>query len=246
MTNKLILTIFSGLIIALGSVQPARAQQKLSAENAKRLEEFVNSGFQIRYEVAGKTSTAYTWGNKSGYLRTEKSKLDNGIIKVSAVTDDKALEIVTHFIFDEKKQRVIIDRKVRNISSETVNVQMLSAYVDLKLVSGSQNADAKLDLEQNAWKRIRAGHLIYKALKHRPDSTIFDYFKECGGCDPPPILCLTINCLPEEKYNPARWYLSPGDQGMILWDSFIMPPLLTAPAEGAFPGNEHHSVIVFG
>src|SRR5688572_27180693 len=116
MKNKFILTIF-GLAIGIGSSHHARAQSydktlasneyvaspKLSTANVKRrFDKIVDNGFQVTYEIKGKTITASAAGKTLTYVRSKKVKLNERSLMVKAVTKDRALEITTYFIFDEK------------------------------------------------------------------------------------------------------------------------------------------------
>jgi len=256
MTNKFILTIF-WLALGIGSSHYTQAQSydktlasneyaaspKLSTANVKqRLDKIVDNGFQVTYEIKGKTITASAAGKTLTYVWSKKVKLNERSFKVKAVTKDRALEITTYFIFDEKEQKLIIDRRIRNISAETVNVHMISAYVDPKLVFGGQ--DSKLDLEATL-KRIRAGQLIYNALdRKRPDPRITGYWNACH-CDPPPVPCGSIVCPEDKKYIKARWYLLSSDRMALYWNPIPIPRSQKASAVGELPVNEIQFVIVF-
>ena len=221
MNTKLAVLIFNiiiGLVIGNGSFHPHQAQsyKKYNRVNGKKpFNKIVGEGFQIGYKIGDKTITAFAKGKKVSHLRSGKVKLDERTVVVIAVTDDRALEITTYFTLDEQRQKLIVDRRIRNISSGTVDIQMMGQYVDAKLF-GVKGHHAKL---QAALKRIRGGQLVSTApiLKSIPEYLRANWREACQ-CVPPPPPCPTIWCPPGEDYIQARLVSLPGDKMMLLWE----------------------------
>lgn len=215
-----IFTIFLGLVIG-GSLHPARAQsfdKRLTAVNGKqRFNKIVDNGFQIRYKVGEKTITAFVKGKKVSNLRVGKVKLDKQSAVVIAVTNDWKLEITTYFTLDERNQKLLIDRRIRNLSADTVEVQMMGQYVDLKLFK-IQGHHAKSDLEKAALERIRGGQLVHATTVLKlPEHLRAGWWRECQ-CDPPPPPCMVIICKPGEMYIQGRLDSLSRDRMVFWWE----------------------------
>ena len=221
-----ILTMFFGFVISNVALSPVCAQsfdktpvaREPSAVRAKqRFDKIVDSGFQVKYEIRGKTMTASGEGNKLTHLRTEKVKLDEQSVVVKAVTKDRALEITTYFSFDEKRQKLLIDRRIRNASKEPVKVQMIGEYFHPGMILGIQG-NRKSDLAQAFLKRIRAGKIVHGApvLEKFTEWLRAGFFEECQ-CDPPPPPCSTIICPPGPNYIKAEMVASRGNRIELRW-----------------------------
>ena len=236
----LIFTIFLGLVMGNGALHPARAQSddktlaankpgaslKRSAAHAKRrFDKIVDNGFHVKYQIGGKTITASVVGNKLRYLQSEKIKLDDGSVVVKAVTKDGAIEITTHYILDEKEQKLTIDRKIRNMSAKAVKVRMTGQYLDPKLVFGVQGYRGKDFVRRAAMKRLRAGQLVKDGpVWTKLPEHLTSRWREACHCIPPPPPCPGI-CEPGENYIRARLFLLTRDRMMLLWNrsTFLAP-----------------------
>ena len=198
-----------GIVIAAGSPHGARAQSngktradgeqdvllKLLTANLKDpFGKTIDNGFEIAYEISGKTVTASSAGGKLSGFRIDGTEVGEQSAMVKAVTVDKAVEITTYFFFNKDKQKLTIDRRLRNISGKTVNVKMMREYVDPKLVLGEE---------------IKSGQRVSSNPKE--DSTVVQVAgqnpnlspKDCECPEPPPP-CKTIICPPGPMYAPAR------------------------------------------
>lgn len=241
-----IFTIFFGLVIGNGSLHSARAQsfdKTPTAVNGKqRLNKIVDNGFQIRYKVGEKTITAFVKGKKVSNLRIGKVKLDKQSAVVIAVTNDWKLEITTYFTLDEQKQKLLIDRRIRNLSADTVDVQMMGQYVDLKLFK-IQGHHAKSDLEKAALERIRGGQLVYATTVLKlPEHLRAGWWRECH-CDPPPPPCMVIICKPGEMYIQGRLDSLSRDRMVFWWEEPTTLTPLTSRADVSSVTSEMHFIM---
>lgn len=261
-SNRVVLvltTVFIGIgiVIANGRWQPVQAQsfdktlasrdyatllKLLPADGKRRFEKIVENGFELSYEMGGKSTSASTTGNKLKRLRREKIELDGRSVVIKEVTKDKALEITTYFFFDEEKQKLTIDRRIRNTSSRTINLKMMREHVDPKLVLGGQSISQRSKLAQTVLDRIRAGYRISEV----PDPN--NRFGQGGlnakhsipkrldcECPDPPRPCTTIACPPDGNYALAR-LINPGRKKIIL--EWRIGASLGQDGTSALPANE--------
>jgi len=239
MKNKLtlILTILFGVALTNGAWHPAQAQSydktlahsstagspKLSADGSKRLlDQITANGFKVRYKIRGKTTTASAVGNKLSYLRSTKVKQNAGAVVVRAVTNDRALEITTYFTLDEQRRKLMIDRRIRNTSAQTVKLQMVGEYVDPKAIFAGQSPYAKSDLAQAALTRIRSGQLVNGlpgrgVLPSFPRQLKGGFGWDCE-CPTPPPPCGSIICPDFKEYVSARWSSLPDNRLLLQWE----------------------------
>ena len=154
-TKFIALIVGVGLIIGVGRVSRARPSlpaPSLSVSKYGTLLEIVDpngksrfgklngDGFQLSYEFQGKTLSASAIGDAEAVgLVAGDVKTDGPSTTVISETGDHVLEITTYFSVNKKNNKLIIQRKVRNISKEPVVVKAMSEYVDPALVTGAQS-----------------------------------------------------------------------------------------------------------
>ena len=227
MNRKRVLIIFNflvGIVIVAGFhlVVPAQSDGKASADreqdvllklltaNVKRaFGKTIDNGFEVTYEIAGKSVTASSVGGKLSNLRIAGIELNEQSAMVRAVTEDKALEITTYFFLNTEKQKLTIDRRVRN-TGETVNLKLMREHVDPQLVLDVQSSVKQVDLEKTALEAIKAGQRL--AVSPKEDKAVVQGTsqkfvrrspKDCECPDPPPP-CKTILCGGALEYAHAR------------------------------------------
>lgn len=117
------------------------------ANGKSRFGKLTNNGFQISYEYKGKTtSVSAAATDKVNGLLPGKVTTDGQSATVTVTTSDHALEITTYFVLDEKTQKLIIQRKFRNISGSPLTLKTVREVIDPALVeTGNIPADKLAD-----------------------------------------------------------------------------------------------------
>ena len=130
--NKRIMMLFvvliAGVMIGGGSLSRAQPKQKLSVSKHGTLLEIFDGngksqfgklrgeGFQLSYEFQGKTTSVSALGDEVVGLGVRDVKTDRQSTTVTTTTSDHALEITTYFFVNEKTDKLIIQRKFKNIA----------------------------------------------------------------------------------------------------------------------------------
>ena len=149
--NKLITTLFITAVI-FGSVSFTRAQpsQTLSlskygtlseifdAKGQSRFGKINGDGYQITYQIKGKTITATAVGDEATGLVAGDIKKAGDTATVVTTTSDKALEITTFFRLNDRTKKMTIQRNFKNISKEQVVVLGLQEFLSPALVITGQ------------------------------------------------------------------------------------------------------------
>ena len=253
--------LFVGIPIVSGSRHSVHAQPygkshasrehdallKLLTTNGKRpFDKLVNNGFKVSYKIRGKAVTASVIGNKLSYLRTKKIERDGLSAMVTEVTKDGALEITTYFFLDEAKQKLTIDRRIRNTSPETVSLKTMREYVDPKLVFRTQSTRKRGNLGQTVVERIRAGQFISAVPAKGTVQGVVD--RSSGGagrvdsgdchCPDPPPPCMTIICPPDPSYVSAKLITSAAKRITLHWKGATILASLKQDRMGTLSVNE--------
>jgi hypothetical protein len=212
---KLIAIFLGGLTLAGGSVsrgQTARRVERLSvskygtlleisdANGKSRFGKLAGEGFQISYEVNGKTTSVSAVGDwEQVNLTVGDVKTGREATTVTTKSSDQALEITTYYFVNKKMNRLIIQRKFKNISNEPVVVKAMSEYIDPALVSGVQR-----DLKE-------MGDKLLAVLKSKLKAAVGGDC-EPGECpeDPPPC---PLPCGMRIKFDVDRMSIRPNPTG---------------------------------
>jgi hypothetical protein len=236
-TKFIALIVGVGLIIGVGSVSRARPSlpapslsvskygtllEIVDANGKSRFGKLNGEGFQLSYEFQGKTLSASAIGDAEAVgLVAGDVKTDGPSTTVISETSDHVLEITTYFSVNKKNNKLIIQRKVRNISKEPVVVKAMSEYVDPAFVIGVQN-----DFRETGEKAIAV-------LRGKLDVAMI--IGDClpGECpeDPPPC---PLPCGARIKFDLARMTIRT-DPKSNRPDSLILPAAsaTTLPLDGA-------------
>ena len=91
-------------------------------------------GFQISYQINGKTISAAAVGEEATRLVAGNIKTDGQSTTAVTTTSDNALEITTYFRLNENTKRLTIQRNFKIISKEQVVVLSLQQYLSPALV----------------------------------------------------------------------------------------------------------------
>lgn len=148
--TKLIVSVVAGLMIGGESVSRGHSPlpdkslnvskygtllEIYNANGKSRFGKLAGEGFQLSYEIQGKTNTVSAVGDAEAVgLIAIGVKTDGRSATVINRTSDQALEITTYFHVNEKTNRFIIQRRFRNISKEPVAVKTMLEYIDPALV----------------------------------------------------------------------------------------------------------------
>jgi hypothetical protein len=212
------------------------------ANGKSRFGKIVGDGFDVRYEIRGKTMAASAIGTKIAGLQRGQVKLDGQSATAIVKTSDSALEITSYFVLDESATRLIIGRRFRNVSSNPIFLQMVRDYVAPTLVvAGQPRSNHSVDFVQLALGRIRAG---------RTGGLPADCYP-IGECvPPPPPPCLQITCPLQDKFAPA--HLLTGLKGRpneiaLRWQDRValepMPPMSGRCGATPLPPNESFILV---
>src|SRR5262249_23981765 len=128
-------------------------------------------GFAVSYEVRGKTMAVSAIGTKSKGLQVGKLEMNGLSATATVMTKENRLEVTSNFLLDKNRQELIIERRIRNVSQDSLSLKTVRNYIASVLVSGGDSGG------------IRAG--------------IYGPGSDCGGsgeCTPPP--CPARGCLP--------------------------------------------------
>ena len=232
---KLIAIFLGGLTLASGSVsrgQTARRVERLSvskygtlleisdANGKSRFGKLSGEGFQISYEVKGKTTSVSAVGDgEQVNLTAGNVKTGREATTVTTKSSDQALEITTYYFVNKKMNRLIIQRKFKNISKEPVVVKAMSEYIDPALVTGVQR-----DLQETGDKLLA---VLTSKLKAAVGGDC-----EPGECpeDPPPC---PLPCGMRIKFDVDRMSIRPNPTGDGR-TSLVLPAdsALTLPVNG--------------
>lgn len=150
--TQLFALLVAGLMISVGSLSPGQTPRRgkslnvskygtlleiLDANGKSRFGKLGGEGFQLSYDYKGKTTSVTAVGD------AEVEGLAPGEVKpgrqsttVVTRTNDQALEITTYFFVNEKTNKLMIQRKFKNISKDPVVVKTMLEYVDPALVAG--------------------------------------------------------------------------------------------------------------
>jgi hypothetical protein len=217
------LIVIAGLIIGGGSLSRAQLKPKLGvskhgtlleifdANGKSRFGKLRGEGFQLSYEFQGKTASVSALGDEVVGLGVRDVKSDRQSTTVTTMTSDQALEITTYFYVNEKADKLIIQRKFKNVSKEPVAVKTMVEYVDPAFVIGtgrklSESGDKLLALMRND---MRGAMVLGDCIPECPD-------------EPPPC---PLPCPINVKFNVDR-------MTMKLNPASNRPDTLILPAEG--------------
>jgi len=234
--NKRIMMLFvvliAGVMIGGGSLSRGQSKPKLSVSKHGTLLEIFDGngksrfgklrgeGFQLSYEFQGKTASVSALGDKVEGLGARGVKTDRQSTTVTTTTSDQALEITTYFFVNEKTDKLIIQRKFKNISKEPVVVKTMLEYVDPAFVIGvgrklNERGDKLLALMRN---EMRGSMMLGDCIPECPD-------------EPPPC---PLPCPINVKVNPDQMTmkLNPTSDRP---DTLILPAdgVITIPPDGA-------------
>ena len=224
--NKRIAMLFviAGFMIGGGSLSRAQPKQKLGvskhgtlleifdANGKSRFGKLRGEGFQLSYEFQGKTTSVSALGDEVTGLDVRDVKSDRQSTTVTTMTSDHALEITTYFYVNEKTDKLIIQRKFKNVSKEPVAVKTMVEYVDPAFVIGvgrnfKESGDKLQALMRNEMRNVMM---------------LGDCIPECPDEPPPcPLPC------------PINVKLNVDQMTMRLNPASNRPDTLILPAEGA-------------
>lgn len=219
------LLFLSGLGMVCGSLSCGRVQPQgqsfviseygtllevFDANGKSRFGKLAADGFQISYQAHGNNASVSAIGAKGAQgLVGGQPHYDRQSATVTVTTVDKALEITSNFVLNEEAKTLTIVRRLRNISADTINLQIMSEYVDQKLVAEGQPLVKQPSMVQLALGRIRAGQ--------GPDIDCTTRF--CVPPPPPPP-CENPPCPNVNKYVAAQLITEAtgrGDQITLRW-----------------------------
>ena len=198
----LFVVLIAGVMIGGGSLSRGQPKQKLSVSKHGTLLEIFDGngksrfgklrgeGFQLSYEFQGKTTSVSALGDKMVGLGVRGVKTDRQSTTVTTTTSDQALEITTYFFVNEKTDKLIIQRKFKNISKEPLVVKTMLEYVDPAFVIGvgrklNESGDKLLALMRN---QMRSSMMLGDCIPECPD-------------EPPPC---PLPCPMKMKFDLAR------------------------------------------
>ena len=222
--RMLFVVIIAGVMIGGGSLSRGQPKQKLSVSkhgtlleifdgNGKsRLGKLRGEGFQLSYSFQGKTTSVSALGDEVAGLGVRDVKTDRQSTTVTTTTSDHALEITTYFFVNEKTDKLIIQRKFKNISKDPVVMKTMLEYVDPAFVIG-----AGRNLKEKGEKL-----LALMRNEMRGSMILGDCIPECPDEPPPCPLPCPINV----KLNVDR-------MTMRLNPASDRPETLILPADGA-------------
>ena len=146
--RMLFVVLIAGVMIGGGSLSRAQPKQKLNVSkhgtlleifdgNGKsRFGKLKSEGFQLSYELQGKTTSVLALGDRMSGLSIRDVKTGQKSTTITTITSDHALEITTYFFVNEKTDKLMIQRKFKNISKQPVVVKTMLEYVDPAFVIG--------------------------------------------------------------------------------------------------------------
>jgi hypothetical protein len=204
----LVLFSAAGLIIggnlSLGQTVPTKKSFDVSKYGAlleifdengeSRFGKLTNNGFELSYQFKGKTVTVSAVGaEEANGLVAGAVKSDGQSATVTTTTSDHALEITTYFIVNEKKTKLVVQRRFKNISAEPVVVSTVQEYLDPALVMSS-------DVRNNPSSEKLVG-LVRKQVS--PFFITADCYRaDCPKVPPPP--CGPFDCPLRLNFDVAR------------------------------------------
>lgn len=149
--TRFMLFVFIGLMSAnFTRAQPNSSSQSLSvskygtlleifdAKGESRFGKLNGDGFQITYQLRGKTISVSAIGEEATGLAPGTIKTAGQTATAVTTTTDKALEITTYFRLNEKTKKLIIQRNFKSISKEPVVVTVVQEYLSPALVISGQ------------------------------------------------------------------------------------------------------------
>jgi len=141
------------------------------ANGKSRFGKLRGEGFQLSYEFQGKTTSVSALGDEVVGLGVRDVKSDGQSTTVTTMTSDHALEITTYFYVNEKADKLIIQRKFKNVSKEPVAVKAMVEYVDPAFVIGvgrklNESGDKLLALMRND---MRGAMVLGDCIPECPD-----------------------------------------------------------------------------
>lgn len=161
------------------------------ANGKSRFGKLTNNGFEVRYRSKGKSTLSSAVGDEKMTRLTEGDvKVDGQVAVVTTTTSDRALEITSYFILDEKRKTLIIRRNFKNISTGPVVLRDTREYVDPALMTGGQSESSQ-PYRISAKKRLQLTSRSFKWVSSQTSGGIYDC--KIGDCPPPPPPCPT-NC----------------------------------------------------
>ncbi len=175
--TRLIVVLVAGLMIGGGSLSHGQPKPKLAvskhgtlleifdANGKSRFGKLRGEGFQLSYEFQGKTTSISALADEVVGLGVRNVKSDRQSTTVTTTTSDQALEITTYFFVNEKTDKLMIQRKFKNISKEPVVVKTMVEYVDPAFVIGvgrrlNESGDKLLALMRNEMSVMMLGDCI--------------------------------------------------------------------------------------
>jgi len=181
--RMLFVVLIAGVMIGGGSLTRAQPKQKLNVSkhgtlleifdgNGKsRLGKVKSEGFQLSYELQGKTTSVLALGDKMSGLSVRDVKTGRQSTTITTITSDHALEITTFFFVNEKTDKLMIQRKFKNISKQPVVVKSMLEYVDPAFVIGTgrklnESGDKLLALMRND---MRGAMVLGDCIPECPD-----------------------------------------------------------------------------
>jgi hypothetical protein len=222
--RMLFVVLIAGVMIGGGSLSHAQPKQKLNVSrhgtlleifdgNGKsRFGKLKREGFHLSYEFQGKTTSVRALGDDVSGLGVGDVKTGRQSTTITTTTSDHALEITTYFFVNEKTDKLMIQRKFKNISKQPVVVKTMLEYVDPAFVIGPGRK-----LKESGEKALA---LIRDEMRGRVN--LGDCGPECPDEPPPcPLPCPIVM-----KFNLDRMNMEidPNDR----------PGTLILPVDGAF------------
>ena len=222
--RMLFVVLIAGVMIGGGSLTRAQPKQKLNVSkhgtlleifdgNGKsRFGKVKSEGFQLSYELQGKTTSVLALGDRMSGLSVRDVKTGQKSTTITTITSDHALEITTYFFVNEKTDKLMIQRKFKNISKQPVVVKTMFEYVDPAFVIAPGRK-----LKESGDKLLAVMRDVMRGVVN-----LGDCGPECPDEPPPcPLPCPIVM-----KFNVDRMNMEidPNDR----------PGTLILPADGAF------------
>ena len=184
------------------------------AKGQSRFGKLNGDGFEITYQIKGKTISVSAVGDEVTGLAPGKVKTAGQTATAVNTTSDNALEITTYFRLNEKTKKLTIQRNFKNISKDQVVVLTLQEYLSPALVISSQ-----LSSEPVSDKLV---DLIKSQLA--PIINLGDC--NPAECPKAPPAC-PIPCPMKLTYDPSRLTIRPNPSGdkpatiMLPWNGSV-------------------------
>lgn len=198
--------------------------------NGNSLGKVAGDGFKLTYWTLSRLKSASASETRIDRLKSlsESPTLKENTATAVVQTDDRVLEITSSFTWNREDGELIIMRKFKNISKDSVRLQTIWNQVDTKLLFGDRD-NHSFDLA----RLTSSQPVITAGLKEG------SYDCDISKCPLPPP-CLRPPCppLPVPDYFSAR-YTSSSKGAVLGWSE----PITLAPQQKQKPGGEAFIII---